>query len=49
MQQWLVGNTASLSFVWRDGVSPMRKDRGAEEGDDGGPVECSFSIGNGSG
>ena len=33
MQQWLVGNTASLSFVWQDGVSPMPKDRGAEQGD----------------
>ena len=33
------------SSVEQDGVQPLPKDRGAEQGDVGGPLECSLALG----
>ena len=35
----------ALSFLEQDGVQPMPKDRGAEQGDVDGPLECSLALG----
>ena len=35
----------SLSHVEQKGLSPMPKDRGAEQGDVDGPLECSLALG----
>ena len=35
----------SLSYVAQDEVRPMPEDRGAEEGDVDGPLECSLALG----
>ena len=35
----------ALSFAEQDGVPPMPKDRGAEQGDVDGPLECSLPLG----
>ena len=35
----------ALSCVEQDGVQPMPKDRGAEQGDGDGPLECSLAVG----
>ena len=35
----------NVSFVEQEGLSPMPKDRGAEQGDVGGPLECSLALG----
>jgi hypothetical protein len=36
---------AQVSFVEQDGVQQLPKDRGAEQGDVDGPLECSLSLG----
>ena len=41
-QQWKHWN---VSFVEQEGLSPMPKDRGAEQGDVDGPLECSLALG----
>ena len=38
----------NLSCVEQEGIPPMPKDRGAEQGDVDGPLECSFGHGGGS-
>ena len=35
----------NVSFVEQEGLSPMPKDRGAEQGDVDGPVECRLALG----
>ena len=35
----------NVSFVEQEGLSPMPKDRGAEQGDVDGPLECSLALG----
>ena len=35
----------ALSFVEQQGVQPMPKDRGGEQGDIDGPLECSLALG----
>ena len=35
----------ALSHVEQDGLPPMPKDRGAEQGDVDGPLECSLALG----
>ena len=35
----------NVSFVELEGLSPMPKDRGAEQGDVDGPLECSLALG----
>ena len=35
----------SLSHVEQEGLSPLAKDRGAEQGDVDGPLECSLALG----
>ena len=35
----------SVSYVMQDGVQPIPKDRGAEQGDVDGPVECALTRG----
>ena len=34
----------NLSHVEQDGLAPMPKDRGAEQGDVDGPLECSLAL-----
>ena len=34
-----------LSHVEQEGLSPVPKDRGAEQGDVDGPLECSLALG----
>eukprot|EP00973_Karenia_brevis_P018306 2512919-Karenia_brevis.AAC.1 len=36
---------AAASFVEQEGVRPMPKDRGAEQGDVDGPAECALTLG----
>ena len=35
---------ASTSYVEQNGVDPVEKDRGAEQGDVDGPLECSMVV-----
>ena len=35
----------ALSIEEQEGVQPMPKDRGAEQGDVDGPLECSLALG----
>ena len=35
----------ALSHVEQDGVPPLPEDRGAEQGDVDGPLECSLALG----
>ena len=45
-QQQLVGSIAlSLFLVAQDGVKPLPKDRGVEQGDVDGQLECSLAPG----
>ena len=42
--QWQVGNKAALFFAEREEVQQMPKDRGSEQGDVDGPLECSLAL-----
>ena len=42
---WQVGNTVPYLFVDQDGVQPMPKDRGPEQGDVDCPTECKLAQG----
>ena len=37
--------TSNVSFVEQEGLPPMPKDRGAEQGDVDGSLECSLGLG----
>ena len=43
--RFLSKHTTAAGHVEQEGIPPMPKDRGAEQGDVDGPLECSLAVG----